>query len=108
MILSGTGHRPDKLGGYSDSAFDNLVKIAEDYLKESKPDKVISGMALGWDQALAEACVNLNIPFIAAVPFKGQESKWYQSSIANLAHLPCLSGSSLNEYLSFQIIVSIV
>lgn len=35
-----------------------------------------STMALGWDQALADAAIKLGIPFEAAVPFEGQESKW--------------------------------
>jgi len=33
-------------------------------------------MALGWDQALAQAAVDMKIPFDAAVPFVGQESRW--------------------------------
>lgn len=80
MIVSGTGHRPNKLGGYSKKAFNHLVSIAEEWLKENKPSKVISGMALGWDQALAQAAINCKIPLIAAIPFKGQESAWPQES----------------------------
>ena len=76
VIVAGTGHRPPKLGGYSDAAHQILIQYAEEALKYIKPDKVISGMALGWDQALAQAAINLDIPFIAAVPFKGQESRW--------------------------------
>ena len=80
MIVSGTGHRPDKLGGYGQDAFNNLVALAEDWLEENKPTRVISGMALGWDQALARAALKQGIPFIAACPFFGQESKWPQES----------------------------
>lgn len=76
MKIAGTGHRPDKLGGYSDEAFNRLVEIAEKALKRVKVTEVISGMALGWDMALAQAAINLGIPFIAAVPFKGQELMW--------------------------------
>lgn len=36
----------------------------------------MSGMAPGWDWAFAWASWLLGIPFIAAVPFEGQESKW--------------------------------
>jgi len=79
-IICGTGHRPNKLGGYSQEAYDKLLTIATIALTDTKPDKVISGMALGWDQALAEAAINLQIPVIAAVPFKGQEGVWTQSS----------------------------
>ena len=76
MIVSGTGHRPTKLGGYNNKSFLILVGIAENWIKENKPTKVISGMAQGWDQALAQAAINCGIPFIAAVPFKGQEGVW--------------------------------
>lgn len=82
MIIAGTGHRLDKLGGYSREAFDKLVQIATEYLFKyaSKSDTVISGMALGWDQALAQAAKDCGIPYIAAVPFKGQEKMWPQKS----------------------------
>lgn len=76
VVVGVTGHRPDKLGGYSDSARIKLEKLAKGVLTELKPTKVITGMALGWDQAIATACVELNIPFIAAIPFRGQETKW--------------------------------
>lgn len=80
MIIAGTGHRPPKLGGYSDEVFYHLVELATISLKQYKPDKVISGMALGWDQALAQAALDLKIPLIAAIPFPGQHLKWPKSS----------------------------
>ena len=76
MVVAGTGHRPNKLGGYNNESFLTLVSIAENWLHENKPTKVISGMAQGWDQALAQAAINCKIPFIAAIPFEGQETKW--------------------------------
>jgi len=39
-------------------------------------------MALGWDQALAYASVELKVPFIAAVPCDGQERMWPPKSQA--------------------------
>lgn len=80
MILAATGHRPNKLGGYSKEATFKLRKIAWEFLKMERPDKVISGMALGWDMAWAEAAIALNIPVIAAVPFPGQEKAWPEES----------------------------
>lgn len=76
LIVSGTGHRPDKLGGYTQSSQRRLVSIAKTALAQLKPAKVVSGMALGWDQALALAALELNIPFVAAVPFDGFDAKW--------------------------------
>ena len=80
MIICGTGHRPNKLGGYSDEAFAVLAKAARGWLKENKPTLVISGMALGWDQALAVAAIRLKIPVHAYVPCKNHPSRWPQSS----------------------------
>lgn len=75
-ILAGTGHRPDKLGGYSQRVDDQLVRVALRGIEKHQPTKVISGMALGWDMALAEAALQLSVPFLAAVPFAGQERLW--------------------------------
>ena len=75
-IIAGTGHRPPKLGGYSEAALAKLISFAGIHLKKIKPTTVISGMALGWDTALACAALELDIPLIAAIPFKGQELMW--------------------------------
>lgn len=74
MIWAATGHRPDKLGGYGVES--RLIAIAQDWIVKAKPEKVIIGMALGWDQAVGKACLAWGIPYIAAVPFIGQANKW--------------------------------
>lgn len=81
MIVAATGHRPDKLGGYSDDIALRLGVIANRWLLEQNYiDYAISGMALGWDQAVAHQCITLGIPFDAYIPFKGQEQRWPQSA----------------------------
>jgi uncharacterized phage-like protein YoqJ len=78
MIYGGTGHRPNVLCEtmtYEDGMV-LLINYAIEILPSYKPTKIISGMALGWDQAVAQAAVALGIPFIAAVPFVGQEFVW--------------------------------
>lgn len=82
MILAGTGHRPDKLPnritGYdlSNPTYRYIRKELIKIIKELEPEKIISGMALGFDQLLAQVSIDLHIPLIAAVPFVGQESIW--------------------------------
>lgn len=104
-IYAGTGHRPNKIGGYTPEAVNLLNMFAEEILKNvlPTPTKIISGMALGWDQALARAAVVLDIPFIAAVPFNGQESAWpytsrlyYKNLLAKASkiHVVCPGGYS--------------
>lgn len=82
MIVAFTGHRPEKIGGYKlpNPTYIKICQQIESTLKELKPEKVISGMALGVDQWAAYISYKLKIPFIAAVPFINQESKWPTSS----------------------------
>jgi uncharacterized phage-like protein YoqJ len=83
MILGITGHRPPGLGcGYDipNPVYDKIYKALKDKFNELSPEKIISGMALGTDQWAACAAIELGIPFIAAVPFDGQDSKWPNES----------------------------
>ena len=75
-VIAATGHRPDKLGGYDQKTRRALGALAVEFLHERRPAKVISGMAIGWDMAVAAAAVTLGIPFVAAVPFADQALRW--------------------------------
>lgn len=86
-VIAGTGHRPDKLGGYNNAVLKRLTDLARAYLKRETPDFVISGMALGWDTALAVAAIELDLKLIAAVPFKGQESRWQKVDRDTYQHI---------------------
>ena len=81
-IIACTGHRPDKLGGYNlpNPTYIYVCQQIEKVLKELQPEKCISGMALGADSYFANVCVKLGIPFIAAIPFIGQENAWPAAS----------------------------
>lgn len=82
MILTVTGHRPNKIGGYNPNS-PLRIKVRSaiyDFLTEHKPELAISGMAIGVDQEFATICDQLQIPFIAAIPFVGQEKKWPQET----------------------------
>jgi uncharacterized phage-like protein YoqJ len=76
MTTAVTGHRPDKLGGYSRELDNALSAFAMGVLTQRRPSSVLSGMALGWDQSVAIAAVRLGIPFGAIIPFEGQENRW--------------------------------
>ena len=79
-IVVATGHRPQKCGGFSEAARMLLKQIAIDWLRALKPRGAVSGMALGWDTAIVEACLHLGLPYVACIPFRGQESQWPLSS----------------------------
>ena len=79
MIIAGAGHRPNKLGGYDfykEKGLARLTDLAVAAIKVYNPDKIISGMALGWDTGLALGAIRASVPLIAAVPFEGQELRW--------------------------------
>lgn len=79
-IVAGTGHRPDRLGGYGDQAREEVEDFALEEIAALNPRIVITGMALGWDQAIALAAMELGIRFWAYLPFEGQEDKWPENA----------------------------
>lgn len=78
--VAGTGHRPQKLGGYSDEVLAKLTRLAQHVIDDLEATHIITGMALGWDTALALAAVSRKVPFTAAIPFAGQEGRWPEAS----------------------------
>jgi len=82
-VLSGTGHRPNKLGDEYQLIGPITTPLREktaQLIELLKPKKIISGMALGFDQILALAALELNIPLLAAVPCDDQERIWPSKS----------------------------
>jgi len=53
-----------------------LVEFARLFVALSAADRIVTGMAIGWDLAVAQACHELGIPYTAAVPFIDQPSEW--------------------------------
>lgn len=91
MNIAITGHRPNKLGNDYDlvsplikSIKSEIVGILSKYydieFKQFPEVTLITGMALGIDTLFAQIAIELNIPFIAAIPFIGQERKWPSKS----------------------------
>src|ERR1700723_2400671 len=82
MILAITGHRPKKVGGYitPNTVYNTIMAAMDGALVSLMPEQVITGMALGVDQWMAELCILNDIPFIAAIPYDGFESKWPPAS----------------------------
>lgn len=83
MKIAVTGHRPHKLNNEYDhdgpcSKFISAALIK--FLTEKKATLGISGMALGADTLFTQACIDLKIPVLAAIPFYGQESRWPKAS----------------------------
>ncbi len=95
MIVAGTGHRPERLGGYGQDVFQRLVDLGHAYIVNKRPTSIISGMALGWDQALAQAAIDCGVPFIAALPGQNQPSRWPEEAKARWELLLSKAASSV-------------
>lgn len=70
VIVGVTGHR--KLN----HSKDKVKEVVREKLHQLQADAVVTGMALGFDMLVAEVCVEEGIPFIAAVPCRGQTKRW--------------------------------
>ena len=79
MVIAVTGHRPQHMD-LRPSEYAKFEEFAVLCLTEIQPSKIITGMALGWDTVIAKACVRKRIPFIAALPCRGQELVWSGSA----------------------------
>jgi uncharacterized phage-like protein YoqJ len=73
-----TGHRPPAIGGYKtpNPIYDTIVYGLAEAFNTFKPSYVLTGMSLGVDQWAAEICLNMDIPFVAVIPFEGQDKMW--------------------------------
>lgn len=97
--LGVTGHRPDKLGGYFPNPQADFVRAnTKAQLEAIQPKEVITGMALGFDQWVARICLQLGIPFIAALPCDDQDRRWrdgqrdaYRQLLAQAARVELVS-----------------
>lgn len=96
MKLAFTGHRPAGivrgLGlpsnlAYSATIRELLEDIAHQAIEHTGASRVISGGALGVDQAAAEAALLAGIPLSMYLPFEGFDQKWPKSSRQMLANL---------------------
>lgn len=72
QVLAFTGHRPNKVAKYEQTIRVHMLAS----MMYMVPREVISGMAVGVDTWVAERALELGIPLIAAIPFKGQDNRW--------------------------------
>lgn len=90
MTIAITGHRPQSIDNdfyYVSETWDWIRNELTATFRKINPQRVITGMALGVDTVAAETALALEIPYTAAVPFPGQESKWSPEQQAHYSHL---------------------
>jgi uncharacterized phage-like protein YoqJ len=90
VTIAHTGHRPAQLDG-DYSLTSTFWKSVEEALVNTwdgiLADVVLTGMALGFDTLVAEVAARSGVPFIACVPFVGQEQRWPKESKERYARL---------------------
>jgi uncharacterized phage-like protein YoqJ len=74
--LAGSGPEPKDSGGFFELAHEVLVELYVTVLDLLGPVRVISGMGLGGELALARAAALRKIPFEAVIAFEGQSARW--------------------------------
>ena len=82
MILAGTGHRVLWGAYYPHKSWNPICQMVIDVLEKEKPKLIISGGALGFDSLLMDAALFLQIPYLLAAPFPGQDDIWNLKSRA--------------------------
>lgn len=99
MRIAGTGHRPEKLGGWTpgnpterrvrEALKSLLLDLRVKHVQRAwpLPMTVLSGMALGFDTWWAQSAELLDIAFEAYVPFKRQYLPWNERDQAVYQHL---------------------
>lgn len=90
IILSITGHRPDKFDDDYEGEYPVAVSVRMwlgDHFTFYNPDKVIWGCAQGVDTWAAEEAIELGIPIHAAIPFEGFDKSWSYDARRKLENL---------------------
>lgn len=73
MIIGVTGHRD---AGQKPGELESFARLFVARAIRVGVSEIITGMALGWDIAVAEACDWAGVPFVAAIPFPTQAARW--------------------------------
>ena len=70
MIVGITGHRT------LSHDIRDVRKVTRELFEKHEAEKVVTGMALGFDTIAAEVALEMGIPFVAAIPFIEQAKMW--------------------------------
>lgn len=76
MIITGIAHIPQRLKERNLLPSSELVYLARRALCEYDATHLITSLAPGWEQALAKAAIELEVPYSVTVPFPGRDAGW--------------------------------
>lgn len=89
MAVVFSGHRPRRLWGTQDQIDAFCMKAIPSLIGN---EHCWIGMALGFDQGAALACLCHDIPYTAAIPYRGYETMW--SSDLRIAYNQLVTGAT--------------
>lgn len=84
LVVGITGHRPERLGPGVRPWLDAALRAQ---LVDLAPARVLTGMAQGVDQWVAEICLELGVPYVAVIPCVGQDGRWGAGARADYRRL---------------------
>jgi hypothetical protein len=87
VIITGIAPEPVRLFGKSHLASNELVYLASKALKTYLASRIITSLDPGWDQALAKAALELNLPYTVALPYSGRDNEMKRSLRINYYEL---------------------
>ena len=76
MIVTGIAHPPVRLHERSNLPSTELVYLAMRALREHGATQLFTSLAWGWEQALASAAIEMEIPYTVGIPYPGREVEW--------------------------------
>ena len=69
MIAASIGVDPSRMGNFGGDISTRLIGLAMRALREHDVSMALTSLQPGWNQAFATACIMLDIPYIAALPY---------------------------------------
>lgn len=76
MIVTGIAHAPRRLNERTSLPSGEMVYLAKRALRLYRATRLITSLSPGWEQALAKAALELDLPITVAIPYPGRDQNW--------------------------------
>jgi hypothetical protein len=76
MIVTGIANPPNLLHEKTNLPSLELIFLASQALRKYEVTHLITSLSPGWEQALAEAANEVEIPYTVALPYSGRDQAW--------------------------------
>jgi len=76
MLITGTAPHPALIHEHRATPSGDLICLARLALSKYQVTRLLTSLSPGWEQALAKAAVEMNIPYTAVIPYPGRDAEW--------------------------------